>query len=789
MFHGIINRGKGWFRALTALELHKTDEVLEEFEGGPYWPAFLEHFFPGRYRVEVRKINSKWGNGTTSEDPTANIFVGAQEVLRWSNATDQYKLRIKDARKGKGRSDTWLGELEKIGLIVLNSKKMSKRLTELVRLSCAALYDADQSIKVEVIDHIAMGYVDSDVDGISAISQSLAVKCLLANPIASEDWIYNKVNSIYSGDTVVVQIRMLTPKGLIKGNALVLPDEMMCGYDVRTFGPNVKDELRTTGWQWLTIEPSYSIIPVKSDDLTHAIYQDVKGLYTGDDLMSTLNATLEQSYEDLVSGKRSSWMTALVNNADITTKSDSDNDEDEFRASTSSLQLVQNTISKLDKLGIPFESTQSLRFLTINGIKTQFLGDSKEVGSVWRNKNKHWFPVSWAYAAHIMTQEVLEIFGFKVTKGPWGYYHEQTHCFVVPGSFFAENLVNHGGPDLDDTVKVHVRLVKFEDKTRLMAFILRNPNDFGEWSMIPVRKYGPVFHNYGEFPPTVDYAELTTKVPQMSTLLNAGLVTPGQLPGMAGLRIGKEFSLVDENRTRSTAVVFPGGVGASVLPKILWYAMMKTYIANPVASNEDIIDALQQGLATPLDVNLIKSWSEQLFRDVLKTNGYNGTDMDMFWMVTRLPKRFANGIQSSTIENSPWCQLHIQREMAVRIAFEKMKDYLNQTLVMPEVLESINFTEDELTLARTEHDKLTIKRISLTAEEWVKYCCDLFTRIDENPDKGVEYMNRKILALAYQSIVAKRQFPKSNHDQWLYTFSANSHVQPVDWFIRALRAL
>jgi hypothetical protein len=163
--------------------------------------------------------------------------------------------------------------------------------------------------------------------------------------------------------------------------------------------------------------------------------------------------------------------------------------------------------------------------------------------------------------------------------------------------------------------------------------------------------------------------------------------------------------------------------------------------------------------------------------------------MDLFWMVTRMPKAHAKGLEVTTVEESPWCQMHIRREMLVRTTVAQMTDHLNETLVEPEVLFNIEWTEDELLKANTEHTKLSTKCRAMTTEAWVEYLCDLFTRIDENPEKGIEYMNRKILALAYQSYIAKRQYPKGNHDQWLYSFSAKSSKQPIDWFIRALKSI
>jgi hypothetical protein len=791
MFHGITNRGQGWLRVLTATPLLEDEQVLEQFDGGPYWPAFLETFFPGKYRVEVRKVSKKYIGETRSNSPKADLNLSPNEVIRWSNATDQYSILIDDAPLNDG-GDTWLEAFDQIGLIVGNSKKMSKRLTELVRLSSGWHYSPNGKIKIETIDYLNLGYLDEHVDGISAISQTFAIQCIAANHLATGEWTNQQISRIVNGQMTVVQIRVLTAAGLIKGNALVLPDKMMKGYDIRTFEPNVKSEIRTLGWQFATIEPSYSTIPVKSDDLTHAIYQTVNGMYTHRDLLESLNHSLQDEYNKLQSGERTTAMTALVDNAHTIFRSDSTDEEDRFRTTRSNLQIVQETIRDLSTLGIPFEATQHLRFLTVNGIATQYLGveHNGKVGQIWRNKSKHWMPVPWSYTTHIITQEVLEIFGFNKVYRDGGYYHSKTHCFVVPGKFFIENMINHGGYDQDDSIKVHVRLVRMPDTSiQLMAILLRNPNDFGEWSMIPIKGYGPVFHRYSALPPVVDYNELCSFVPQASTLIDQKLVVPGKLPGLKSLKIGPRFSLVDEGRNRLVALAFPGGVGSSVLPKMMHYGLNNTYLANPVATNEEIIDALQQGLATAVDVSLIKKWSEKIFADILDNHGKNGTKMDIFWMASRLPKRYAEGIDSTTVEESPWCQAHIEREFDVRTTFALMCEYLNSSMVEPDIIMDINFTEDELYQARDLHLKLSTKQKIMQSHEWVSYMVDLFTRTDENEEKGIEYTNRIVLMLAHQSYLAKRQYPRQSHDQWLYTFSDKSDRQIVDWYIRAIKSI
>ena len=791
MFHGIIHRGDGWFRLLTSLELNEADKVLEEFSGGPYWPAFLEHFFPEKYRVEVRKMDTTWVNKVRSQEPKSSSKLAEGEVLRWSNSTNQYVLRIKGATPNEGQDTLWLSSLNDIGLILGNSKKMSKRLAEIVRLTPMWTFDDKNTVKWEVIDHIARGCTDSDVDGISAVGQDFVIRSILNNHIATEEWKADQISKVLSGDITVVQLRVMTYKGLIKGNALVLPDEMMKGFDIRTFEPNIKTEVKTNGWLFATIEPSYGAIPIKSDDLTNAIYQNVSGMYTKQDNIECLENALAQTKEDLRNGRLSSYMTALVDNNEAIHRSDESEEEDQFRRGKSTLHMMQSAIRDLTELGIPFESTQTLRFLAANGVSMQFLSSNpkyKSVGNTWRDKSKHWFPVAWGYSAHVMTYEALSLFGFSLTKKPWGFYHKQTHCFVVPGEYFAKHHVNHGGDDLDDTWKIHVRRVKMPNgEVSLMAVILRNPNDFGEWSMIPIVKYGPVFHNYTDQPPMVEYNDLFSKVPQVSYLLSKQHMKPGTLPTVSNLNA--QYSLADEGRSRLATLALPGGTGAATLPKIMWYALMQTWIDNPVASNEEIIDILEQGGGNAQSIKMISDWVKKTYIELIKTNGLNGTKMDLFWMATRLPKIYAEKIESTTVEESEWCQMHVEREMLVRTAVAEMVEYLNETLVEPEVLMNIEWDADEMLKIAKEFTKLNDKYRVSTPKDWVPYLCGLFKKLDENPEKGESYTNRKVLALAYHAYVMKRQYPKANHDQWLYTFSATSDCQPIDWLIRALREL
>lgn len=763
-FHGIIAFTTGWIRVLTGVELRPGTSVVEEFQGGAYVPAFMERFFSGKYRIEVRSIHSKKFQGIKSASPTTSEEYTA-EAIRWSTSSDQYSVRIKG-------STGWLSAFKEIGLIIQNSKKMSKRLVELVRLTSAWLYDPNGKLKVQVIDH---SYPECFVDGISAITRQLAIRCVLSNKTATRRWRAIQIWKIRTGETSCVIFRMLTPQGLIKGNALVLPKKMMNGMDVRTFAPNIKGEIRTSGWQWITIEPTYGAIPVKSDDLSHAIYRRVHGLYDDNSLMSSMKGMLSQFSKDLKDGKRTDWLNKLAGAADHIL-----HDEDateRYVAERGLVARIQLAVAQLASVGIPLNASQTLMFLSVNGLKKQLLGDNKP-GMVWTDKTRHWFPVPWAYAAHIYTVEVLQLFGFNLQDTGYGFYHEPTHGFVVPGKFFQENLANHGGPDLDDTVKVHVRKFRMADgRIRKMAFILRNPNDFGEWSVIPIRGNGPVFHTYGEVP-TVSMDELEFNVPQFSKLRDS--LNIGSLPCIINkAQLSDEFSLADEERVRMASLAFPAGVGGTVIPKMLWYANTNDILRDLVAPNEDIIDALQQGQAGPADVVLIQEWIDSTFDQLGEKLDFT---LDAFWYESRLPRVLKAGWHPGIQDDSTWVSLHKQREVLVTAALKEMTNWLNSQVIMPDVLRNIRFTEQELRDAPDELYSLSQKRRTSTG--WVTQFSSMLQKADET--RGEEYTDRKIVRLAYWSIKAKEMEPRSNHDQWLYSFTAVDEPQPYEWLVRAL---
>lgn len=787
MFHGMVSpiaRQNKAFRMATAMPLEESDIIKEEFKMGTYTHAFLDRFFFGKYRVEVRRViprNVSDAEALNQTDLDSNV------VIRWSNATHQYNVII-DGNNG------WLDAFTKAGFIVGNSKKFIKRAQEFVRITSAFMYSDD--LNIQIMDPEQIGVDEKAVDGISAISHTMAMQMFLNNPNASIDWMQDKVSKIGDGEMTVVSIRVLTPHGLIKGNAIVVPDDQMQGFDIRTFTPNVKPEIKTQGFYWATIEPSYGRLPLKSDDLTMSIYKNVVGLVDPGLLLATMQSAVDKLVANIKVDKMdgSDWHQVVIDNTGMT-----EHDDDDIKDKPSMIKSIDQIAKRLAEVGLSIHVSQLLMYLKANGFGRMFGVIDKNnkivpVGDVYKaTNNGTWMPVPYAYRAHIMTRDALEIFGFKLPKdNGQGFYHYKTHCFVVPTQFFIENYQNHGGYDLDDTINVMIRrFVDSAGNTSTKALLMRNPNDFGEWSIIPVsdKEIKNAFHVYGQIP-TVNEDDLRTQVPQLADLVSSGKINYQyqELPGAAAVRAIGQFSIHDETRIRMAMSALPGGTGATVIPKMLTYAITNSYIKNQLVSNEQIIDAVQQGLADMNDMNLIQDANKSYYNGIKRWLTVKDGRIDYYWATTRIHyKTLAKYELNAHVEEkqeSMMMELMLTREKIVRLAFADLLNWANNEMVVPAVIEDIAFTEDELAKTPSEFNAIMqLMNDTKPANLWAGKLVKMLKKSDEL--YGQEVTDRKVLRLYRQSFIAKKAAPRANWDKWLFTVDPKLDVLPIDWFIRA----
>lgn len=788
MIDGGIKVMGGTMRLITTMPMTNMDgEVKDEFKQGAYSFAFLDTFFPQGYRVEVRNVKR---NPITAA-PLPEDQITPETVIRWSTADHQFNIIVND-------NNGWLDAFNKIGLIIGNSKKFAKRSQEFARQSC--MYGLYQTLDVEIMDPADLGVDEKYVDGISAVSRSIMVNMIENNTNASEEWKESMIKRVDSGKTSIIQLRVLTPHGLIKGNAIVLPDKMMNGYDIRTFTPNVKEEIKTDGWYWATAEASYGKLPLMSDDLTLAIYRDVMGVIDPWLMLATTQNALNELVDNYKNGSDSDWRREVAMNID--------NEDDMNPNKSSMIKRIDQLADKLNEIGLGVEASQLLMYLKARGVAMMFgiltpegkmvaEGDAATQRGVGTR-----MPVPFAYRAHIMTREVLEIFGYKFNnKGMQGFYHDKTHCFVVPGEFFVENYPNHGGPDLDDSINVMIRdFVNEEGKRSYKALLMRNPNDFGEWSAIPVApsEVQHCYHTYGNVP-TVIEADLRAKVEQLSVMLNNNKINYDYeaLPGASSLTIGDVYSIEDEVRMRKSAQSMPGGTGATVLPKMLTYAITGEVIHNQLVSNEQIIDAVQQGLGTPGDMKLISSSGDRFYREIKDWMVRTGGRIDRYWVKSkRIPMRVGvefkywgkNYTFVADKENSPILEMMQAREAIVRAAYKELLEWAN-TPHMPACVANMEMDADERKLAATEFAQITQWFYTVTANgtsrDWARKLVATLEKSDE--EKGEAYTDRKMLRLFRQGFIAKTAKPMGNHDKWLFVVDPELNALPIDWLIRAYK--
>ena len=793
-FHGIVKYNNqtaegGNMRVITTMPLTEMDEsVEEEFKQGGYSFAFLDTFFPQGYRVEVRDLDQS-ETAMPRDKALLEDDITPDTVIRWSTADNQFNIIVND-------NNGWLDAFNKIGLIIGNSKKFAKRSQEFARQSC--MYGLYQDLDVEIMDPADLGVDEKYVDGISAVSRTIMVNMIENNQNVSDEWKESMIRRVESGKMSIVQLRVLTPHGLIKGNAIVLPDKMMNGYDIRTFAPNVKAEIKTTGWYWATAEASYGKLPLMSDDLTLAIYRDVMGVIDPWLMLSTLQNALNELVHNYKNGSDSDWRKEVAMNID--------NEDDMNPNKKSMIKRIDQLADKLNEIGLGVESSQLLMYLKARGVAMMFgildaNGTNMPLGdAVTQRGTGTRMPIPFAYRAHIMTREVLEIFGYKFNnKGMQGFYHDKTHCFVVPGEFFVENYPNHGGPDLDDSINVMIRdFVNAQGKRSYKALLMRNPNDFGEWSAVPVApsEVEHCYHTYGNVP-TVIEAELRAKVEQLDIMLKNDRInyTYDALPGASGLTIGDVYSIKDEVRMRESASAMPGGTGATVLPKMLTYAITGEVITNQLVSNEQIIDAVQQGLGTPADMKLITDSGDDFYRHIRTWLGRTDGRIDQYWTKTkRVPMRVglqfgfwgANYSFVADKEDSPLLQTMLVREAIVREAYRELLEWANAPH-MPACIANMAMDTEERKLAATEFAQITEWFYAVTAsgttKDWAKKLVETLEKSDK--EKGEAYTDRKILRLFRQGFIAKTARPMGNHDKWLFVVNPELDQLPIDWLIRA----
>lgn len=804
-----------------------TTVILNKVDNGGYYWHMLEHMFgTNGFSVEVTAYLNPFTkvhqNVAISGDKPEDV------AFAWADFDAEYLIRI------KGFASAKFEDMSKYGLIIGNSAKMTKRLTEIIRASRGGMVNIKGTHKMarilvmtysDILDcfpHLETEEVASKAtDGISIITNEYAKKVYRANKHmpASSKW--KTLKDIETGTITNHTLRVVTningKTGMIKGNALSVPADLLLArlrelgmisskqvVDIVTTVDNCKEELGTNGsWEIITLEPHHGPGMVKTNDQTKAQFWGIKGLFDSTELLDAFQMILDQSYNNMVEGKDIAWMQ------NITPERLSSEAEKISAIQGSKITSGMNKmIASMNELGLDIGVSQTLMFMRAQGILKMFLSENKPKGLNWQAsaaEKKSFTFMPWAYRAYVMTKEVIYLAGYDVDlNDKESFYHAETQTFAMPGKTWANIQGKLGGADLDDEIMIHERRYVRPDGSinPLVGFLVRTPNDWAEFAIVSLADHGPAFLTDGNLP-TIDAKDLAKfKKTSRAELL------PSKVNGSTRpTPVCWDWTCACYNYVASRFK--SGGVGGQVKTKMLQYAINNQPYATLPCANEDMIDALQQCKGSIEDLQLLANWSVRAISDILQ-----GKPMDAYWWYSRNMYRTAKALEANeqistwtkplSAHNSPIVQLFaIPRESMVRETHQQMLDFLNRNVrEIPELENIFKDKKQELHYRKliadlsklfnvpSERDEAGnfVKPSKLRVTEHVQQVAvSLLARMaDYESRAGVEQTNLHILRMVRASWLVKNDRPGANYDRWLFTPATGSDVIMTDYFVRAL---
>ncbi len=484
-----------------------------------------------------------------------------------------------------------------LGIRITNSPKMGKRMKELTRYT---LYWETMVKPLHILeidfDPAEFGEeIDKAVDGIGAISVS-AFKRMVSN-IPVESVRNGSYGRLMNGEIRRVNFRYVYADGLIKGDAIVVPDNVLeakYGFVPDLVQPsvngemiNLKKELRTDGsWAIMTANPHHAHHQPMTNDQVLSIMSnnaDEPWLFPEEQLKEDHLSFIDDVYQDLKNGIFPKFMTADWISDD---KAAQKMDPDRLAARLQQLSVRWNMAGRS-----LLESAFFIRMVG-NGFLNRLnkaLGKSTD-GESKRGKKKIMVPIRHAAYVHVTTLSIIEMCGYDPAEEGWDttkcFYYEPAHSWVKPDDVFIHDFERHGGEDGDDSEIVMIRNVEFPDGTvKVMAISVRMPTAWGEYSMNEVDTNGfPAYNTWNELP-TVIYADRPEFLEEMDQVVAGLPYSDVETP---------EVYTPDWCHYQVELIKLNPGVGRIINPMIAYYATMHSYFPEQLASTEDFVDCLQQ---------------------------------------------------------------------------------------------------------------------------------------------------------------------------------------------------
>jgi hypothetical protein len=526
--------------------------------GNDYAMAFMSEFFGDiEYWVEYYPVAS---NVNIAKDFPHAALAWADESMVTVITLPEYPF--------------W-GALEKIGLKVNPGPKLAKRLKALVAVKRYFRRMENHELDIMVFD------TEDDVPVEHYDGQTIVRRSFLEKTARTQ-----KDRMVLRHEAKNGYIQLLTEGLFIKGDFIVAHNDSDIPADVVTHSENVKSEI--------SLENNGTWVAINLHHDHHAPVTDVQSLswmgevvFPADRLEEELRRVGASVISDLRDGIFPRYMESYA-----------DSDGDFSYDDPGVIKDMRAMYNRWTSEG--YDLNQAAYFL--HTIGTGFLNKMRSGVK---------FPIPWAVYGHVTTHEMLEMAGYNVSAFDGVvFYHDATGRISYPGDLFKALFPNHGGWDLDDSVRIMVRNFG-EDGVKGIS--LRSPNAYGEYSIIPIDldSFLPVLYNVdGELPDLSMTVEEFKKVLPPIQVVNRNVRYKGMPESTASF---EKYEPSDAQVVINAMKESPG-VGSWANSQMVYYGTHRTFRRNQLAPTEDIVDTLTQSTnaagftAVTEDIN--STWGE-----------------------------------------------------------------------------------------------------------------------------------------------------------------------------------
>jgi hypothetical protein len=533
-------------------------------------------------------------------------------------------------------------------------------------------------------------------DGMVIVSRSF-VKQMIRN-VPSKVRRHQLYRMLASGELTSGNFRILCPEGLIKGDCIIVDDDIMAkkfghGYAIVTHECNVKAE-KGAKFFHATLNPYHQNYyqSIGEQPLSWGL-----GFLVGE-------KRLEQDFLAMVDEFRQAMKSGQYPDHMLRTAPMSD---DGVLTSVGYAEVLRDSAMRYLSCGLSLNTSSYLVGRIAHGFLNKLKKDISRLA----------LPMPWAAGVSVISHAVLELAGFDLSEYDLNkaFWHAPTGRFSYPTEKFIEFYPRHGGWDQDDKVIAALRVMKEEsgeyiaqdnESYTIRALSLRSPNGLtyfgadslpGEYSVVDIdlhmrlvdcgfiMLYVPDFplYNVWHSIPLLDM----TKAPKIT---HHQVIDHDELPHDEHREVDtKTLKRVDALLAKAESTNFPAeaeslrakaaeltakatvapyspedavrqfdlalenpGIGSIINPLIAYNAMFGTYPKRLPAALEQMVDALEQ---TPDHAAF--EVIEEAKKEILKAIIDSGLPIDRTIAVHRLSQKVRDKLGRGRIVVGPFTRL------------------------------------------------------------------------------------------------------------------------------------